>query len=170
MLEFSFDSLDLVNIQLGSRSIRTWEWSKLLQECCRVTRPAGTIRAVEQDFIAESTSPAFNRLMQLLVRTYYQAGHLFAPVHDGLLGEMPRLFDRYGVRNIQTRSYSLELRADTPDWQDFARSILFTMTPFVAKWMRLPADYEALCQQALLEIAQPDFRAMWKLLVVWGDK
>ena len=170
MLEFPFDYLDLVSIQLGSRSIRTWEWSKLLHECRRVTRTTGVIRAVEQDFIAESTSPAFNRLMQLLVRTSYQAGHLFAPVHNGLLAEMPRLFDQFGVRNVQTRAYSLALRATTPDWQDFARSLLFTMTPFVAKWLRLPEDYEALCQQALLEIAQPDFRAQWKLLVVWGEK
>src|SRR5579859_3831564 len=88
MLEFPFDYLDLVNIQLGGRFIRTWEWSKLLHECRRVTRLGGIIRAVEQDFIGESNSPAFNRLMQLFVRASYQAGHLFAPEHDGLLAEM----------------------------------------------------------------------------------
>ena len=170
MLEFPFDYLDLVSIQMGGRFVRTWEWSKLLHECRRVTRPAGVIRAVEQDFFGESTGSAFNRLMLLLVRTYYQAGHLFAPEHDGLLGEMPRLFDQFGVRNVQTYTYLQELRAGTPGWQDFVRHTLFAMTPFVAKWVRLPEDYETLCQQALDEIAQPDFVAKWKLLVVWGEK
>jgi len=170
MLEFPFDYLDLVSIQMGGCFLRTWEWLKLLQEFRRVARPEGIIRAVEHDFIGESSSPAFNRLMQLLMQTYYQAGHFFAPKHDGLLRELPRLFDQFGVRNVQTRSYQVELRADTPDWQDFARCIPPVMTPFVAKWGRLPEDYEELCRQAMDEIARPDFAAIWKLLVVWGTK
>ncbi|HEY0756339.1 MAG TPA: methyltransferase domain-containing protein [Ktedonobacteraceae bacterium] len=170
MLEFPFDYLDLVNIQMGGYFFRTWEWSKLLREFRRVTRPGGIIRAVEQDFISESTSSAFNALMQLIVQTYSQAGHLFVAEHDSLLREMPRLFKQFGVRNVQTRCYTLEFRADTPDWQDFARHILLVMAPFVAKWGRLPENYEALCQRAIDEIARPDFVAQQKIMVIWGQK
>ncbi len=170
MLEFPFDYVDLVNIQLGGRFLRTWEWSKLLHECRRVTRLGGIIRAVEQDYLGETNSPALNRLLGLFLRAHYQSGHLFAPEPAGLLDEMPRLFDQFGVREIQMHQHIQELRGDMPEWQPFARSLLLAITPFVAKWSRLPEDYEELCQQVLEEIARPDFVAQWKLLVIWGLK
>ena len=170
ILEFPFDYLDLVSIQMGGCFLRTWEWVKLLQEFQRVTRRGGVLRVVEQDFFGESTSPAFNRLMQMLAQTYYRAGHFFTPDRDGLLREMPRLFDQYGVRDVQTRFYTVQLRADTPDWPHYAKYIILAITPFIAKWGRLPEDYHELRQQALTEMAHPDFVAQWRLLVVWGTK
>jgi ubiquinone/menaquinone biosynthesis C-methylase UbiE len=170
MLEFPFDFLDLVNIQMGGYIFRTWEWSKLLHECRRVTKPGGIIRAVEQDFVGESNSPAFNALMRLLIQTYYHAGYLFAPEHNGLLRAMPHLFDQFGVKHVQQRSVSLEFYAHTPEWQNFVQAMPPAITPFVAKWGRLPDHYEELCQQALEDVACPDFHAIWTLLVVWGNK
>lgn len=170
MLEFPFGYFDLVNIQTGGYFLRTWEWSKLLMECRRVTRPGGTIRVLEQDFIGTSTSPALNELMRLLVQTYYQAGHLFSADHEGLLREMPRLFEQFGVRKVQQLPSLLEYRADTRGWPDFASHLQPAVTPFVAKWWRIPENYEALYRQMMEEITRPDFVAQRKFLTVWGER
>ncbi|HEX7735170.1 MAG TPA: methyltransferase domain-containing protein [Ktedonobacteraceae bacterium] len=170
MLEFPFRYFDLVNIQMGGYFLRTWEWSKLLQECRRVTRPGGTIRALEQDFIGESNSPALNALMQLLVQTYYQAGHLFSADHEGLLREMPRLFEQFGIRKVQARPHTVEYRADTAGWPNFVGHFQPAITPFVAKWWRIPENYDDLYRQTMEEITRPDFVARRKFLVVWGQK
>jgi hypothetical protein len=47
---------------------------------------------------------------------------------------------------------------------------LRTALPFSRKWSRVPDDYEAIYQQALSEMQQPDFVATWSLLTVWGNK
>lgn len=170
MLEFPFQYLDLVSIQMGGSVLRTWEWGKLLQEFQRVTRPGGVIRVVEQDWCGESSSPALKRLIQMLIETLYRAGHLFVPKHNGLLCEMPRLFKQFGILDVQTCSYPLEVSATTPGWSDYMAHIPSAITPFLTKWGRLPEDYDELCEQALYEMAQPDFVARWRMEVVWGRR
>lgn len=170
MLEFPFDYLDLVSIQMGGCTLRTWEWGKLLQEFQRVTRFGGTIRVVEQDFLGESTSPALNRLTHMLIEAFFHAGHLFRAERTSLSGEMPRLFRQFGIRDVQVYPLLLEFRATTPGWPEYAKHILPAMTPFLAKWSRLPEDYDELCQQALSEMLCPDFVTRWRFTITWGHK
>jgi ubiquinone/menaquinone biosynthesis C-methylase UbiE len=170
MLEFPFNYLDLVSIQMGGCTLRTWEWGKLLLEFQRVTRPGGVIRVVEQDFLGESTSPALNRLTRMLVETFYRAGHLFHAERTSLLSEMPRLFQQFGIRDVQVSPYMLEFRATTPGWSEYASHVLPALTPFMAKWGRLPEDYDELCQQALTEMMCPNFVTRWRFAVTWGHK
>jgi ubiquinone/menaquinone biosynthesis C-methylase UbiE len=170
MLEFPFDYLDLVNIQMGGYFLRTWEWPKLLQESRRVTRQDGVIRAVEMGLACESNSPAFNRLIQMFVQALYQAGYYFSSEGNSLQREIPRLFTQFGVRNVQSRLYPFLLGAQTPEWQRYSRYIPRLVTPWLSKWGRLPDDYSDLCQRVLEETARPDFLAHWSLLVVWGKK
>src|SRR5258707_230641 len=67
MLEFPFNYLDLVSMQLGGGNfLRTWEWPKLLQEVLRVTRPGGTLRVVESNVTQETTSPALDRQIKII--------------------------------------------------------------------------------------------------------
>jgi hypothetical protein len=42
--------------------------------------------------------------------------------------------------------------------------------PFYQKWGQAPEDYEAITQQALNEMQQPEFVAIWVLLTAWGSK
>ena len=44
-----------------------------------------------------------------------------------------------------------------------------TLLPFFQRWTRVPDDYQTLCEQAFQEMQQPDFRATWRLLTVWGN-
>jgi ubiquinone/menaquinone biosynthesis C-methylase UbiE len=171
MLEFPSEFFDLVNHRSGQGYLRTWDWPKLLQEYRRVARPRGVIRITEVNFAVESRSPALNRLNLLLVQAFHQAGHYFTAGGDGVTSQLARLLQQYGIQNVQTCAYMLEQRAGTPEGESFyedARLLYRTIVPFLRKWTRVPDDYEAIYQQALSEMQQPDFVGRVSLLTAWG--
>jgi ubiquinone/menaquinone biosynthesis C-methylase UbiE len=172
MLEFPTEFFDLVNHRMGWSWVRTWDWPKLLQEYQRVCTPGGVIRVTEAD-LPEGNSPAMTRLHSLLLQATYQAGRLFTSDSNGVSSQLANLLPRYGVQHVQTRTYKLEYRPGTAQWQsfyeDFSRAYR-TSLPFLRKWIRLPEDYEKLQQQALSEMQQPDFVATWNLVTAWGTK
>jgi hypothetical protein len=45
-----------------------------------------------------------------------------------------------------------------------------TFLPFFQKWGCIPDDFQALYQQGLVDLDQPDFSSTWHLLVAWGTK
>lgn len=171
MLEFPNRYFDLVNHRLASSWLRTWDWGKLLQEYQRVCRPGGVVRVTEYEGMVVSNSPALTRFSELSSAALHQAGHFFTPTNEGTAGELARLFSQYGLQEMQTRLCPLEYRAGTSAWQSFfenTRLFSRTISPFLHKWTRVPDDYEAIYQQMLSEMQQPDFVATWSLLTAWG--
>jgi ubiquinone/menaquinone biosynthesis C-methylase UbiE len=170
-LEFPPASFDLVNLRLGVSFVRTWDWPALLSEFQRVTRRGGIIRLTEAD-IGESSSPALTRLAHLLRQAFYNAGNFFALQDDGLTSELAPLLIRYGLENAQTRVHALTYLAGTSEGQHFAEDMQHfyqTLRPFLQKWTRVPEDYEAVYQQALTEMQQADFVAIWRFVTAWGS-
>ncbi|HEY7418079.1 MAG TPA: class I SAM-dependent methyltransferase, partial [Ktedonobacteraceae bacterium] len=51
MLEFPTGFFDLVNMRCAQSYLRTWDWSKILQEARKVSKSGGVIRFTEADFI-----------------------------------------------------------------------------------------------------------------------
>jgi ubiquinone/menaquinone biosynthesis C-methylase UbiE len=172
-LEFPPDFFDLVNQRLGASFVRTWEWPKLLGEYQRMCRPGGVIRVTEANFLAGTSSPTFAHLNQLFLQAFHQSGRYYTPNGNAVISQLTRLFTQYGIRNVQTQSYTLEYRAGTPEGNDFVENqklIFQTALPFLRKWLRVPDDYDEKYQQMLHEMQQPDFVASWELLTVWGNK
>ncbi len=173
VLEFPAKAFDLVNMRMGATFIRTWDWPRLLQEFQRVARPEGVIRVIESDLIGSSTSTAFNRLRDLLVQAFYQAGYLFTPDPNSLLNEMPRLMKQQGIRDIHLHTHTLEFRGNTSSGKALAEDIeraIPAFEPFLQKWLRLPEDFEKIVQQLISDMQQPDFHASWTLLTAWGKR
>jgi len=171
MLEFPADSFDLVNHRAAVSWLRTWDWPKLLQEYQRVCRPKGVVRITEGDWTAARNSVALSRLFDLSVKALSQAGHLFTPTGSGVTGQLVRLLKQHGLQQVQTRAFTLEYRAGTPAGQHYFednRLAFRTMLPFLRKWTHVPAEYESIYQQALVEMQQPDFVATWNMLTAWG--
>ncbi|MBV9228893.1 MAG: class I SAM-dependent methyltransferase, partial [Chloroflexi bacterium] len=56
-LDFPAASFDLVNLRLGVTFIRIWEWSELIAEMLRVTRPGGVIRITEPQIVHQNKGP-----------------------------------------------------------------------------------------------------------------
>jgi len=171
MLEFPSAYFDLVNLRLGGSWLRTWDWPKLLQEFARVTRRGGTVRLTESDAIIESNSPALMLGSEVFCTSLIQAGHLFTPDRLGLVNELPALLSRHGFKQLQTRSYTLEYRAGTPEWRSFfedMKRVMHTFAPFVQKLGNLPKNFDEVIQQAIEDMQRPDFLATWKLVTAWG--
>jgi len=171
MLEFPDRFFDLVNQRAGASYLRTWDWLKLLQEYRRVSRSGGVIRVTEFGITPTSTSPALTQLCELLVMALFQAGHLFVPQSQGITNELARLLDLHGVQQIQTRTWTLDYRVGTPQWQGLVEDVRIgfrTLLPFLRTWAQVPGHYEEIYQQALAEMQHPDFAATGSLLTVWG--
>lgn len=174
MLEFPLGYFDLVNQRLGMSYLRTWDWPRLLQEYQRVTRPGGTVRITELETNAETSSPAMTQLYDVMKNAFVQAGHYFAAEGErsvGVTDHIAPLLHQLGYSNVQTRLHRIEFRPDTQAGQHYTEDMarLFrTNAPFLRKWTRVPSDYDAIYQQALREMQQPDFVAYWNLLTTWA--
>lgn len=171
MLEFPDNSFDLVNQRLGVSYLRTWEWSKLLDEYGRVIRPGGVIRITEPEMVPVSSSPTLTRLFHLLLKVFFQAGYLFTPESNGLTSKIPDLLGRHGFQETEAHICTIVHRAGTMEAQQGYENIkmLFrTAFPFLERWSRIPDDYEAMYQKALEEMRQPDFVMTSHLLTVWA--
>jgi ubiquinone/menaquinone biosynthesis C-methylase UbiE len=169
-LDFPDASFDLVNQRFGTSWLRTWEWTKILLEYQRVTRPSGIIRITETSGF-ESSSPAQMRLASITLEAGHHAGFYFTANCDGLTRELVRLMRQHKVENIQTHNYVLVYRAGTSEHQLFyedMKRFYRVAWPFLQKWTRVPSDYEEIYQQALKEMQQPDFVATMTLLTAWG--
>jgi ubiquinone/menaquinone biosynthesis C-methylase UbiE len=169
-LAFPPDSFDLVNQRFGVSYLRTWEWPKLLADFQRVARPGGIIRLTEGPLI-DSTSPAQMRIKDITLEAFLRAGNLFPDADDGLRSSILCLMEDCHFQNVQTRVHTLTYRAGTPEGQTFREDMVHlarTVLPFVKKWGQVPADYEAIYQQMLMEMQQPDFVATWTLYTIWG--
>ena len=170
VLEFPAASFDLVNQRLGASWLRTWDWTKLLLEYQRVTRPGGIIRITEAALV-ESSSPALRKLCDLILQTCYNSGRFFARREDAVTQRLVLLMEMHGIEDIQTRHHTLVFHAGTSEHHHFCEDMahLFRVSlPFFHKWTRVPSDYEQIYQQALIEMHQPDFVATWRLLTAWG--
>lgn len=173
-LAFPDASFDFINQRLGMSWVRTWEWSELLKEYLRVSRPGGTIRLMEMNFMpVQSTSPAQLQLCALMVKASYQSGHLFRETGDSLISELPRLLTQHGLQGIQTHPHTLETRAGTLEARLFAEDMqhLFQIIKlFLNRWVHLPDDYDELRQRMGREMSAPDFAATMDFLIAWGTR
>jgi hypothetical protein len=118
-------------------------------------------------------SSALTQFSELFQSALFQAGNLFEPAPSELTAHLASLLRQYGCKTVQTRTYCMTYQANTPSaqvyYEDMQRAFQ-TLRPFILKWgpRSKPADYDALCQQALAEIQQSNFQATWNLLTAWG--
>lgn len=172
MLEFPNAYFNLINHRAAVSWLRTWDWSKLLQEYQRVCSSEGVIRLTEPEWPVSQNSPALLRLTELASQAFHHAGHYFTPTRDGITSQLARLLQQHGLRQVQTLPHTLEYHAGTPEWQSlFEHNKLGfrTILPFLRKWMRVPDDYEEIYQQMISEMQQPGFVGTWNLLTAWGN-
>jgi ubiquinone/menaquinone biosynthesis C-methylase UbiE len=170
ILESPPSSFDLVNQRLGVSWLRTWDWAKLLSEYQRVARPKGIIRITE-GVGAESNSPALTRLNKIVIATFYRSGHLFVEGADGITGHLVPLLTQHQIQDVKSRVHTLVYRAGTEAgqyfYEDMVRAFRVAL-PFFQKWTRVPDDYDAICEQAKIEMQQSDFEAKVTLTTAWG--
>jgi ubiquinone/menaquinone biosynthesis C-methylase UbiE len=170
-LDFPDDSFDLVNLRMASSFLLVKDWPRLLRELLRVTRPGGIVRVTDSEW-PHTTSPACNRIFQMIRCALYRSGHHLTE-HAGITHELDRFLSESGCQQVQTKDYLQEFIAGTVGAQNFYENAMYgfqTLLPFMQKMGCATEDYDALYPQALIELQQPDFRATWPLLTAWGTK
>jgi ubiquinone/menaquinone biosynthesis C-methylase UbiE len=172
-LDFPAAYFDLVNLRFGISYVRTWDWLTLLTELLRVTRVDGVVRVTDCELIHQDNSPALTQLVKMLQCALYRAGHLFTDERAGLIDHLARLLYQCGYERVQTFVCTMEYRAGTSAAEAFAENMKLafqTSRPFIQKWGCASENYDAIYQQALKEMRQPDFFATLNMLTAWGSK
>lgn len=173
VLAFSDNTFDLTNLRFATSFLRTWEWPQVVRELKRVTRPGGIIRITEADLPDQSRSPALLQLCELPAQAYRQAGKYFHPQALGVAGDLAARLEQQELHPVHTRVSRPEVRAGTLEGQLFCddmRALFRANLSFLQKWTRLPDDYEALYEQMLAPMQQPDFFASSHTITAWGNK
>ena len=172
-LDFSDASFELVNMRFGSSFLLAKDWPTWLHDVLRVIRPGGILRLVEAGEGVQSTSPAHMRLSEMLTCAMYRSGRHFTPGNAGIAPFLPQLLTRSGYQHVQTKEHTLEYLAGTAGGQNFYQNMMYvfqTGLPFLRKWDCATQDYDAVYQQAMIEMQQKDFRATWNPVTTWGTK
>ncbi len=170
-LAFPDASFDLVNTRGSSSYLSVDGWPRFLCELLRVTRPGGIVRVTEGELVTQCNSPALTRAWQMIRCAGYKGGYSLTDERWGVNTQLEQLLTECGCQQVQTRTYALEHKAGTVETQYLGQNMLYAFQnarPFLRKWDCLSEDYEAVCEEALLEIQQDDFHAQGELIVVWG--
>jgi len=177
-LDFATSSFDFVNTRSIIGFMYKEKWPEVVGEMVRVARPGGTIRLTEFDGGGVSNSPALERLNKLLTLAFYEGGRGFTPMPDGQnWGITPMLgsfLQDAGCLNIRQQAYVLDFSAGTEanisNYENFKVAYKLVQ-PFLVKMnVASQAELDTLYNQMLAEMMQPDFRALWYYLGVWGQK
>ncbi len=171
-LDFPDASFDLVNMRFGTSFLLVKDWPRLLHELLRVTRPGGIIRITEYGS-SQNNSPALTRLNEMFLCALHRAGHIPTSDAAAMTPFLTQILSESGCQNVQIRAYVLEYLAGTVGGENFYQNMMYafqTTLPFMQKMGCATEDYDAIYQQALIEMQQKKFRAQWNLLTTWGSK
>jgi ubiquinone/menaquinone biosynthesis C-methylase UbiE len=174
-LAFPSESFDLVNARLIGGFVPRMYWPRLIEECRRITRPQGRLRLTECE-ASFTTSPACTRLTHLFTSALHRAGMSFSPDGStiGLTPMLPHLLRQGGYEAIGYRGAAIEYSSGTEFHNSAYQDMLVAsrlMQPFLLRMgVTTQKELEQVYEQALAEMLQEDFCAIWYYLTVWGEK
>jgi len=174
-LDFPDNSFDFVNARLISGFMSKQAWPLFVQECVRITRPGRVIRLTECETTI-SNSYAVESLIELMTKAMHKAGHTFSPTGwQYVITPMLTHFLRdTGCLNIQKAAYVLESSMGTEEhlsqYQNFMVMLKLIQPLFVKVGITTQQEAESLYQQALEEMMESDYCAVWYFLSAWGEK
>lgn len=175
-LDLSPNSFDLVNGRLLVGFLPKPSWSRLVQECYRITKVGGILRLTETDGSGLTNSPAYERLNAWFTQAIWKMGYGFSP--DGrTLGVTPmlaHLLKKGGYQNIQHEAHAIDFSAETEAFHDFYRNAevgFKLLAPLLVKMgVAAQEEIDQTYQQMLIEMLSSDFCGVWNFLTVWGKK
>ncbi|HLG61849.1 MAG TPA: class I SAM-dependent methyltransferase [Ktedonosporobacter sp.] len=175
-LDFPDASFDLINARFLVGFVHADGWVPLMKELMRILRPGGTIRFTDSDGRLITSSPAFEKLMDLLMQAFYLDGRNLSgsPSHVGLTPLLGRFLREVGCQNVQEKvhllNYSAGMEAYTGVCED-VRVGFKLVQPFLVKMkVAEQEEVEQLYEQTLAEWLSEDFRGLWYFLSAWGQK
>jgi len=174
-LDFPDNSFDFVNARLMAAFMPIEAWPGFMQECLRITRPAGIIRLSECE-MALTNSPAFEQINRMILRAAQVTKQCFSP--DGRnLGITPMLggfLHDACCQNIQKKASVLDFSAGTEAHaSQYHNTMVFfkLIQPFLIKvGVTTQEEIDRWYQQTLTEMQSNEFCGIWYYLSVWGER
>ena len=177
-LNFPDGWFDIVNGRFLIGFMFKEDWPKLVKELMRITRPGGVIRLTEFNDSGVTNSPALEKFQSLGLRAMYEAGRSFYPIQEvrnhAITPMLGYFLQEAGCQNIQEKAYILNFSVGTKAFE--SNYITWKMTakqvqPFLLKMgAATQEELDALYEQMVVEMIKPDFRALWYITSVWGEK
>ncbi|WP_069801272.1 class I SAM-dependent methyltransferase [Thermogemmatispora onikobensis] len=174
-LAFPEAAFDLVNGRLLSGFMLPAAWLHLVAEGYRLLKPGAVLRLTEGE-LSLTTSPTLSALHELGTRVLKMAGRSFSPDgrHVGITPVLPRLLRQAGFEQVRLHASAIEWSIDTPAYYSLFKDCLMGLEliqPFLlGAGLIEREELQRQMQQALAEMQQDDFCALWTLVTVWGQK
>jgi SAM-dependent methyltransferase len=173
-LDFDDGMFDFVNARFLTGLMSPGAWPGLLQECKRVLRPGGIVRLMESEDFGITNSPAIEQFTHLSIKAGRKLGRAFFAEgrFAGTMAMLGRLLRGSGFQDVHQQSFIIDWSADAEDHYslyDDIKVVLLLLRPFLLLAEVISAEnFDALYQQALLEMDSPDFVAMMLYVTAWG--
>ncbi len=174
-LDYPDNFFDLVNARYLS-VIRRPAWPQVTQELFRITRPGGFIRLTETEDVSVTTSPAFEKMMVIVLQAIKQGGFSFSPTGRslGYPPKLPYFLRNAGYQNIQKHASIVDWSAGTEVHAAVAQDLKIffrLLQPFmVSVGAATEEELEQLFRDIEIELRAEDFCAFWTFFTVWGQK
>jgi SAM-dependent methyltransferase len=172
-LSFSDASFDLVNGRILTGFLTREQWSELLAECARITRPGGILRLTEGEW-GFTNSAAFDRLMEMSNKAMSIGLHSFSPRGRtiGTANVLRRLVQEAGYEVLGYRAHAVDYSAGTDLHEGNIQNFLVfqkLFQPFLVQMqLATQEELDALYQQFEQEVNAPTFCGVDYYLTVWG--
>ena len=174
-LDFPAASFDLVNTRLIVAFMLPETWPIFVQEGKRLLRPGGILRMTDLEW-GLSNKPAFEKICDQFNQALHKAGQSFSAngTHMGILPMLRRFARDAGFERIGQRAHVIDFSYGTEAHEGFYHDLAAAfklLQPFIHKWgIASLEELDQTYQQALAEMMEEDFCAVWILLTVWGYK
>jgi SAM-dependent methyltransferase len=175
-LHFVEGMFDLVNVRAAVSFIPSVQWMTFLQYCLRVLRPGGILRVTEAEIVNLTNGEAVEKIHSWAVQVLHIKGYGFSVdgSHLGITTILGDLMKEVGCQNIQSKSHLLDFSAGTAlhdsQYQNYMVWTLLSKAVLLHERITTEEDFDQVYQQMLAEMQMPQFRGLWSLLTVWGEK
>jgi|SRR5579885_248489 ubiquinone/menaquinone biosynthesis C-methylase UbiE len=163
--DFPDSYFDLVNARFIDGLCPAASLEPLLRECLRVLRPGGVLRITETVHMSAPTSPATERLQEMVHVAMYQAGYSFSPYEMATNVVGARFLKYLGFKRMTLVPYVIDLSADSPVHQPMLENLQMAdnlLRPFIAKTQICSLEeFDRLTEAQFREWNERDFCAHW---------
>jgi SAM-dependent methyltransferase len=175
-LNFASGTFDLVNVRAAVGFIPRTQWMMFLLHCLRVLRPGGILRITEGEIVDLTNSEAVEKMHAWAAQVLRVKGYGFSldGSHLGITPILGDLMGEVGCQNIQSKSHLLDFSTGTSlhdsQYQNYMVWPLLMKSALISTLSITEEEFDQTYQQMLEEMQSPQFRGLWSLLTVFGEK
>jgi SAM-dependent methyltransferase len=175
-LPFPEQSFDLINIRFAVGWLKKADWVVLLRRCLVLLKPGGSVVITEGESIY-TTSPALERLQELLCQALYLSGYGLSdsPRFMGIVARLGSLLAQTGFQQIRTDvsilDYSYAHEEANRAWRESFHALISETSLFLLQ--AGVTTIEELAQvdaQLLIEMYREDFCGIGPLFTFSAQK